>query len=312
MKPVLLALLVSFNAITEAAAQTAGSDHDLTAITGRQTIVVVDDRGRKTQGQLLRFTPDKLLMQVGGGEISVDRRNVAKVFARGDSIVNGMVLGAVGGTALGVLGAITSPTHSGEELAIIPFLTIIGLGVGTAVDALITGKHLVYERAADPDDFSTIAAGRAVIVIDNEGRETRGRILRLNPDELTLMVGGRTRTLAPAGVARVFVPGDSKKNGAMIGLLTGAAIGAASGSQSTCGDFWTGFRPCSVDEKVRLALVAGAFFGGLGAALGAGIDAIIPGRRLVYERPQKATGAVMLLMPAIAASGAGLSMGVSW
>ena len=80
MKPVLLAVLVSLHAVTGASAQTAPEDHhDLTAIAGRRTIVVVDDSGKKTQGELVRFTPDKLLMLVEGSEIAVDRRNVASV-----------------------------------------------------------------------------------------------------------------------------------------------------------------------------------------------------------------------------------------
>ena len=53
MKPLLLALLVSLHAVTGASAQTAPeAHHDLTAIAGRRTIIVVDDPGKKTQGQL--------------------------------------------------------------------------------------------------------------------------------------------------------------------------------------------------------------------------------------------------------------------
>ena len=149
MKRILLALLVNLLAVTGAYAQTAPQRaHDLTAITAQKSIIVVDDLGKKTQGKLLRFTPDKLLMLVEGSEIAIDRRNVAKVFTRGDSVVNGMLLGVLGGTALGVVGVVTSENPGGLEGAAAVAFTVIGLGVGTAVDALITGQKLVYERAA--------------------------------------------------------------------------------------------------------------------------------------------------------------------
>src|SRR5262245_12259308 len=312
MKPVLVALLVSLHTVTGAFAQTAPEgDHDFTAIAGRPAVVVIDDLGKKTQGQLLRFTPDRLTMMVEGSEISIERRNVASVVERGDSVMNGMLFGALGGTGLGVLGLLTSENQGDFEQAAVPFFTILGLGVGTAVDALITGKRVIYDRATG--DFATMAEGLAVIVVDDQGRETRGRTLQLTPDELTLMVDGKTRTLGRSRVARVFAPGDSLKNGMMIGLLTGAAIGAVSGAtQSTCGGFMEPLRTCSAGDRAGFALVGGALFGGLGTALGAGIDAMIPGRRLLYQKPLKSNGVVMSLTPAFAASGTGLSMRVSW
>jgi len=306
MKTLLLVLVVGLRAATPAFAQ------DLSTIAGTAAIVVVDDLGRKTQGRLVRFTPDALTLLVKGTEVTVERGNVASVATRGDSIWSGMAIGALSGTALGAAVLLSSGTQDDYEQFGAAVLAIMGLGVGTAIDALITGRHVVYERVAEPRDFSTMAAGRTVIVVDDREQQTRGRVVRLTPDELTVRVNGTSQSFATSRVARVFLAGDSLKNGALIGLVTGAVIGAAAGTQSTCGDFWTGVRPCSGSEKAGQALAAGAVFGGLGAALGAGIDAMIPGRTLVYQRTQHTSGATTSLMPTIGPSGAGLTMRVSW
>jgi hypothetical protein len=308
MKPPVLVLLVGLSIATPAFAQTAEIGHDLTTISGRRAVVVVDDSGHRTHGQVLRFTPDALTLLVGGTEISVERTKVASVYTRGDSIWNGMAFGALSGGALGLVGLATSENPGDIEQAAVPVLAIMGIGIGAAVDAAIRKKHVIYERGGN---FASLAAGRMVIVVDDRG-EAKGRVLSLTPEQVTVMVNGRARAFATPRIDRIFVSGDSLKNGAMIGFISGAVIGAAAGTQTTCGDFWTGIRPCSGNEKARQAVAAGAVFGGLAAALGAGIDAMIPGRTLVYQRQHPASGLVTSLIPAIAPSGAGLTMRLSW
>lgn len=137
---------------------------------------------------------------------------------------------------------------------------------------------------ARTDSFSSLAGGRSIIIVDESGVETTGRLLRLTDDELAISTGGRDRTFARQQVAAVYERGDSVKNGAIIGVLTGAALGFAGGTQSTCGDFWTGLHSCSLNEKVRNGIGSAVLVSGLGAAIGAGIDALKTGRRTLYQR----------------------------
>ena len=106
--------------------------------------------------------------------------------------------------------------------------------------------------------------------------------------------------------------GDSLKNGMMIGLVTGAAIGIAAGVSSTdCGGFFA-VRPCNDGDKARLGVVGGAVLGALGMGVGVGIDALMTGRRVVYERPRRSGGPSISIAPSFAPSIKTLSLAVAW
>ena len=321
MKPLILALLVSVHAATGAYAQTTPeSDHDLTALTGRPTIVVVDDWGKKTQGQLLRLTPDKLMMLVQGSEVSVDRTNVASVFTRGDSLVDGMIAGAVVGAGVGLFNVwLYAIEGSGSADPItLPLLTISGLAIGTAVDKLFTGKHLVYERRDGPNDFRALQTGQAVSVVSDSGAETKGRLLHFTTEELTIDTSAGNQTIARRQIASIFAGGDSLKNGIIIGLATGFSAGFTMGlSNDDCYHAETvgaGFfisPDCDSGEKILHGLKAGAVSGIIGIGFGALIDRRKGARRLVYGTRDRDPIAISIA-PSISRAGLGLSTRVSW
>jgi hypothetical protein len=166
----------------------------------------------------------------------------------------------------------------------------------------------------DAKDFSGLQGIRpSIIVIDEAGKETRGRLLRFDPESLTMMTAaGLESTFARRDVTRVYERGDSLKNGMMIGLATGAAIGIAAGVSGTdCGGFFERVRSCTGGEKARLGAIGGAVFGALGLGVGAGIDALMTGRRLVYETPRP-SGPTISIAPLTANSMMRLSLTVAW
>jgi hypothetical protein len=138
---------------------------------------------------------------------------------------------------------------------------------------------------------------------------------------LTVTIGDRTRTFTRAQVSTIFERGDSVKNGTMWGLLAGAATGFTAGaSKSTCGrdpvgigfiSAYTSYSPCTAGERIGQGLREGALLGLLGTGIGAAIDALIPGRRLIYENAKPA-GAAFSMVPALAPSGVSLMTSVSW
>ena len=169
------------------------------------------------------------------------------------------------------------------------------------------------------EGFSGIANGRTIMVIDDTGIETSGRLLRFTAEELTIAVDGRDRTFERRRVEAIYQRGDSVKNGMAIGFFVGAAAGFATGVRRTeCGDhdYVTGYQyshvPCTGTEKVTEGLTIGALTGLLGVGIGAGIDKIIPGRRLLYERPKQAGTTVFSIVPSLAPSRLGLLTSVSW
>jgi hypothetical protein len=148
------------------------------------------------------------------------------------------------------------------------FIAALGPGVASAQDAAANWPGLVSSRLS------------TVYVLDNTGTETSGKFLRLNPDSIVLLVDGAERRFETARVARIQKRGDSLRNGAIIGAVVGVAMGIITAGISDCpGDHPGGGCPGS---RAALFLVSTGFY----SAVGAGIDALIPGRTTLYEAPK--------------------------
>lgn len=113
----------------------------------------------------------------------------------------------------------------------------------------------------------------SVRVIGADGATTRGTIVGISPATLEVRVNGDIRTFTPDSVREVAVRGDSLRNGTLIGLGAGAAYGVAFA------------RAFSDHPRPGEAVTGALIFGGIGAGIGVGIDALIRGHRVVYRRP---------------------------
>jgi len=120
--------------------------------------------------------------------------------------------------------------------------------------------------------------GDTVWVTDAQGREVKGKIQALGADALTLDSGG-PRTFSATDVRLVVERRpDSLANGALIGFGVG---GVATGLSCLA----------SVEDRDQgWCLLAAIVYGGSGAGLGACIDALIPGKKLVAYRAGGADG----------------------
>ena len=59
-------------------------------------------------------------------------------------------------------------------------------------------------------------------------------------------------------------------------------------------------------------MVAGSVLGAMGMGVGAGIDALVVGRRLLYETARQGYGASISIAPRFVGSGPGLQVKVTW
>ena len=111
------------------------------------------------------------------------------------------------------------------------------------------------------------------------GREAEGRIGKLSRDELTLVTKAGARQLGERDVARIRQRrSDSLQNGAIIGAAAGAGYGLAMlAFVATMND---GGGPIPIGVVTGMVV-----FTGMGAAAGAGIDALIKRRQVIYEKP---------------------------
>ena len=123
------------------------------------------------------------------------------------------------------------------------------------------------------DQLNTrLKPGDTVWVTDGQGREVKGRINSLAPDSLGVDAGG-FRTFSAGDVTMIHLrEGDSLANGALIGLAVGGV-----GTGLAC--------LASADGRDEgWCVLAALVYGGIGTGIGVGIDALIPGKKLVAYR----------------------------
>lgn len=149
-----------------------------------------------------------------------------------------------------------------------------------------------------------VRSGDTLTLTDASGTKVTGRLDSLSPTVLTLMVDGARRQWQAEELRSISQRyRDSLGNGALIGLGVGgglAAVGLVIATNSDVG----------LEASAGEAMVAVAFYAGLGAGIGTGVDALIPGQRLVFERPGPG-GPSLALKPLLGRHrvGAALSIG---
>lgn len=141
--------------------------------------------------------------------------------------------------------------------------------------ALVPSALYAQETAQSWPGLATSGLS-TVYVLDDAGVETAGRLLRLNPDSLVLLVGDAERRFEAARVRRIEKRGDSLRNGALIGTVVGVVMGLIAAGISDCpgddpGGSCAGFRAAAL-----------LFSTGVYAAIGTGIDALVVGRTTLY------------------------------
>jgi len=143
-------------------------------------------------------------------------------------------------------------------------LTLL-LWTGLIVFALATAAAPASAQSAD---FSGVQPKGlpTVYVTDRQGQETKGKIVSWTDSAVVLRVDdGATRTFKTGEAVRIDLRGDSLKNGALIGAGVGLAIGLM--TSAAC---WE----CDGSFAVTMTLASAGIY----AAIGTGIDALIPGR----------------------------------
>jgi hypothetical protein len=174
-------------------------------------------------------------------------------------------------------------------LALLPLLL---LSMCSAVSAQTTQTGGTILRDA-------LMPGMTVWITDSSGREQQTRILSVSSDVVTTMDGGEVRYIRPADITLIRARhSDSVINGALIGA--GAAI-AAGLFMCTRTEPWENCRD-DVGPIVRI--------GAIGAGIGVGIDALIRGRRTIYERTLASTQ--LRAAPIVARGTAGLQLSLSF
>jgi hypothetical protein len=141
--------------------------------------------------------------------------------------------------------------------------------------AALIPASLQAQEAPPPWKGLDSSALSTVFVREHSGVETRGQLLRLDSDEIVVLVNGSERRFETERVARVSRRGDSLKNGALTGLVIGLAQAIAILSTQEC--------RLSCDKRALGGLLVGNTV--MYTALGTALDAAIQGRTVLYQAP---------------------------
>lgn len=119
----------------------------------RSLVIVTDQQGRRTQGELTGIDGDTLSMTTAGRAVTFSRSDVQQVQRNmSDSFLNGAFIGL----AIGAAGPFTVCTSIGDSSEIVGcaagslgFGGLSGFAIGAIVDHLRTRKVTCFDRRMD-------------------------------------------------------------------------------------------------------------------------------------------------------------------
>ena len=143
-----------------------------------------------------------------------------------------------------------------------------------AVIILVAATAEAQELAGTFEQLRVLVKpGDTLTVVDGSGQRVQGKVSSLSASALALTVSGKTRQFLNTDIDTIEKRGsDSLRNGALTGFAIGGLIGAAGmiGLAET------------TDHVAAYVAVGALMYGGIGAGIGTGIDALIEGRRVIY------------------------------
>jgi hypothetical protein len=182
------------------------------------------------------------------------------------------------------------------------FVTWVTLAA--AIIVLLPARSAAQEPVKSFDQLNTrFKIGDTVWVTDAAGREVKGKIVDLAPEAVTVKAEV-PRTYGPADVSLIHERRpDSFKNGALIGLVIGGGL-----TLGLC-------MAASESEDYGWCALGAGIYGGAGAAIGVGIDALVPGKKLVAYRAPGTPGssqARLSIAPVFAPRAKGVAVAFSF
>ena len=152
-----------------------------------------------------------------------------------------------------------------------------------------------------------VKPGDTIDVTDASGIRVKGRLSELSESDLKLLTRGSAPQIhfSAGDIQSIsIVRRDSLWNGALIGFSPGATVGTLILFMGAGCDCYT------IGSRAPLALGVVAIAGGIGAAIGATVDALMYERPIVYYRAPERRAARVQVSPLVAKSAGGIQMSV--
>ena len=138
--------------------------------------------------------------------------------------------------------------------------------------AILVSPAVAVAQTTGTRPADVVATGMKVSVVDDDGRRIEGRVLDHSGESLRLSLNGSSQEIPFDRIVRIDKP-DSLKNGALVGLGIGLAVGTFGAVLSSSGN---------IEPEWMLAGIA--YQTVAWTLLGTGIDAMFNNRRTLYER----------------------------
>jgi hypothetical protein len=146
-----------------------------------------------------------------------------------------------------------------------------------------------------------VKAGDKISIVDAAGAEVSARLMTLSHDTMALDTESGPRLLGEADVVQIRQRRqDSLVNGAIIGAAAGTAYVVTALAVLSDSD--------GGDVIIASAIAGTVMFAGMGAAAGAGIDALIARRQVIFQRA--ASGGRVSVSPLVRRGGLGAVVAV--
>lgn len=180
--------------------------------------------------------------------------------------------------------------------------TSAGNLLATIIVLLVTASTAHAQTSSGLADVGKEARpGDTLMVLQMDGRRITGDLREISADRVLLDVDGNLTTIPAAEIRELGVTSDSLKNGALLGLATGASLGLL--AAATSGSSGDSFADAAAAGPVALIGIGAGAAAGLG--IGIGLDALVRRYRVLYEAPVQVT-------PIVAAGGYGMVLRLSW
>ena len=151
--------------------------------------------------------------------------------------------------------------------------------------------------------LAKVRLGDEVWVKGHDGKEIKGKLTEVSPTSLEILSGGRDVAFGVETVKTISTrERDGLANGAWIGFGVGAGLGLL-GAIGYCFG-------ADVDNCAGGAVGAFALHTGVGVAIGLGIDALVPGRKIEIYRAASRPSARLSLAPILSPTKMGVAVSV--
>ena len=194
---------------------------------------------------------------------------------------------------------------------LVTFSRTLGLSIGIAASGFSIASAQTFAPGSAPASSTSAAPlfARALqgqnVWISADGARVRGRVTSLDSTSLVLVEHGVATTIPYKNIARVEKSTHRLRNGALIGLVSGAGFGLVLGGLSCGGDEYC--------EPGTVPLLT-AYYAGLGAAAGVGIGAIVHAARkngdVLYDARRSTT--TMSISPILSPTSNGAAFSMTW